>query len=47
MLSIVDRLVMFVTLGNIFPVIASTDLSGRGNLIVNLKPAMVGLRNLA
>jgi len=37
---------MLVILTITYCVIASPDLSGRGNLIVKLEPAMVGLRNL-
>jgi hypothetical protein len=38
---------MFVTLGNNPRVIASPDLSGRGNLIAKLESVIVGLRDLA
>jgi len=40
-------LCMFVILTIAHRVIASPDLSGRGNLIAKLETAMVGLRNLA
>ena len=33
----------FVALGNSLPVIASPDLSGRGNLVAGLEPAIIGL----
>jgi len=38
---------MFVMLAIASRVIASPDLSGRGNLIAKLETTMVGLRNLA
>jgi hypothetical protein len=40
-------LCMFGGSGNNLPVIASPDLSGRGNLATELEPAIVGLRHLA